>query len=219
MGGFSTGGRSQEVWSSSDGISWSQITPFSSDRIFTSRADHAAVVYNNKIYVVGGSDGTMLNDVWSSSDGVDWTKETTSGNIFTPRQAHTLTVFNGQMVLVAGADLDGDQLLRQRNDIWTSTNGTTWTEVSVSGNLFVERWIHGAIVHDGLLWVIGGDDDSGNRFNDVWTSPDGATWTQQNSSPIFDVRDQFGLFVLNGSVWVSGGSNNGGILTDIWKTN
>ncbi|GEM_PF-2744289 len=216
IGGFTSGGRSNEVWSSSDGATWTQAN---TSGTFSARADHAAVVLNSKIYVVGGSDGSMQNDVWSSSDGITWSQEATSGNLFTPRQAHSLTVFNGQMILIAGADLDGDQLLRQRNDIWTSTDGKTWTEVSVTGNLFVERWIHGAIVHNNLLWVIGGDDDSGNRFNDVWTSPDGATWTQQTANPVFDVRDQMALFVLNNKLWVSGGSNNNGILTDIWVSN
>ena len=216
IGGFTPQGRSNEIYSSANGTDW---TLENTSGIFSARADHAAVVFNGQIYVVGGSDGNMLNDVWTSSNGTSWTQVTTSSNIFTPRQAHTLTVFNGQMVLVAGADRDADQLIRYRNDIWTSSNGTTWTEVNVSGNLFVERWIHGTIVHDGLLWVIGGDDDSANRFNDVWTSPDGLTWTQQNANPVFDPRDQMALFVLDGSVWVSGGSNNGGILTDIWKSN
>ncbi len=217
IGGFTDGGRSDEVWSSADGTTW---TKASTTGIFTPRADHAAVVFNNKIWVVGGSDGAFKNDVWSSSDGLTWSEETTSGNLFTPRQGHTLTVFNGQMVLVGGADLDGNQLLRQRNDIWTSANGINWTEVNVSGNLFLQRWIHGAIAHDNLLWVIGGDDETGNRFNDVWTSADGGmTWTQQITNPIFDVRDQMALFVLDGKLWVSGGSNNNGVLTDIWVTN
>lgn len=216
IGGFTPNGRSNEVWSSSDGASWTQAT---TSGIFSARADHAAVVFNNMIYVVGGSDGSMLNDVYRSSNGSTWTQVTTSGNLFTPRQAHTLTVFNGKMTLIAGADLDGDQLLRYRNDIWTSTDGATWTETSVTGNLFVERWIHGTIVHDGHLWVIGGDDDSGNRYNDVWTSPDGATWTQQTGSAPFDVRDQMALFILNNALWISGGSNNNGILTDIWRSN
>ena len=216
IGGFTANGRSNEVWSSSNGTTWTQET---TSGIFSARADHTAVVFNNMIYVVGGSDGTMLNDVYRSSNGTAWSQVSTSGNLFTPRQAHTLNVFNGQMILVGGADLDGDQLLRFRNDIWTSTDGATWTEVSVSGNLFVERWIHGSIVHNGLLWIIGGDDDSGNRFNDVWTSPDGANWTQQNATPVFDVRDQMAVYVWNNQVWVSGGSNNNGILTDIWKSN
>lgn len=216
IGGFTDNGRSNEVWSSANGTTWSLET---TQGIFSPRADHAAVVFNGKIWVVGGSDGNFHNEVWSSSDGINWSKTTTSGNIFTPRLGHTLTVFNGKMFLIAGADLDGQQLLRQRNDIWSSSDGITWTEEVITGNLFVERWIHESIVHKGLLWILGGDDDSGNRFNDVWTSPDGLTWTQQVANPVFSVRDQMAVYLWNNSVWVSGGSNNNGIHTDIWKSN
>ncbi|GAB5524871.1 MAG: hypothetical protein Roseis2KO_27430 [Roseivirga sp.] len=217
IGGFTDGGRSDEIWSSADGATW---TKANTTGIFTPRADHAAVVFNNKIWVVGGSDGAFKNEVWSSTDGSTWVQETTIGNIFSARSGHTLTVFNGSMVLIGGADLDSQQLLRQRNDIWSSTDGINWTEISVTGTLFSERWIHGATVHDNLLWVIGGDDQTGFRFNDVWTSADGGmTWTQQSSTPIFEVRDQMALFVFNNKLWVSGGSNNDGILNDIWVTN
>lgn len=216
IGGFTPNGRTNEVWSSSDGAAWTQVN---TQGIFSARADHAAVVYNDKIWVVGGNDGAFKNEVWMSSDGSNWSQVTTSGSIFTPRLGHSLTAFNGQLVLVAGTDLDGDQLQRQRNDIWTSTDGINWTEVSVTGNLFVERWLHGAVAYNDLLWIMGGDDDSGDRFNDVWTSPDGVNWTQHSSNPIFDVRDQMAVFVFNSSIWVSGGSNNNGILTDLWRSN
>lgn len=216
IGGFTDGGRSDEIWSSADGATW---TKANTSGIFTPRADHAAVVFNNKIWVVGGSDGALKNEVWSSTDGSAWTQETTSGNIFSARLGHTLTVFNGAMILIGGADLDTQQLLQQKNDIWTSTDGINWTEVSVNGSLFLERWIHGTIVYKNLLWVIGGDDDTSNRFNDVWTSPDGVTWTQQTSNPVFDPRDQMALFILNNKLWLSGGSNNDGVQTDIWVTN
>ncbi|OEK01435.1 hypothetical protein BFP97_07830 [Roseivirga sp. 4D4] len=216
IGGFTANGRTNDVWSSPDGANWTQVN---TQGIFSPRADHAAVVFNNNIWVVGGSDGAFKNEVWMSSNGSTWSQVTTTGNLFTPRLGHSLTVFNGQMVLIAGTDLDGDQLQRQRNDIWMSTDGISWTEVFVSGNLFVERWLHGAIAYNNLLWVIGGDDDTGNRFNDVWTSPDGLNWTQQDTNPIFDVRDQMAIFSFNNSIWVSGGSNNSGILEDIWRTN
>lgn len=217
IGGFTDGGRSDEIWSSANGATW---TKASTTGIFTPRADHRAVVFNNKIWVVGGSDGSMKNEVWSSADGLAWTQETTSGSIFSARSGHTLTVFNGSMVLIGGAELNSQQLLQHKNDIWTSTDGVNWTEISVSGSLFLPRWIHGAIVHKNLLWVIGGDDETGNRFDDVWTSADGGmTWTQQMANPIFDVRDQMALFLLDSKLWVSGGSNNNGILTDIWVTN
>lgn len=217
IGGFTDGGRSNEIWSSSNGISWTLENI--SGSIFSARADHSAVVYDNKIWVIGGSDGNFQNDVWNSTNGISWNNVTTSGTIFSKRLGHTLTNFDGKLVLIGGSDLDGQNLQRFRNDIWTSTDGINWAEASVSGSLFLGRWIHEAIEYDGKLWLIGGDDDSGNRFNDVWVTNDIINWTQISSNPIFSVRDSPALFVLNGKLWVSGGSNNNGIQSDIWRTN
>ena len=37
------------------------------------RNDHSSVVFNGRLWVIGGYDGTnRLNDVWSSEDGVTW---------------------------------------------------------------------------------------------------------------------------------------------------
>ncbi len=217
IGGFTANGRSNEIWSSADGINWTLENI--SGSVFSARADHSAVVYDNKIWVIGGSDGNFQNDVWNSADGTNWNNVTTAGTIFSKRLGHTITNFGGKLVLIGGSDLDGQNLQRYRNDIWTSTDGVNWTEVTVSGNLFAERWIHETIEFDGKLWVIGGDDSSGNRFNDVWISDDAISWTQINSNAPFAVRDSPALFIHNNKLWISGGSNNDGILPGIWRTN
>lgn len=214
IGGFTDNGRTNEVWSSSDGATW---TLENTQGIFASRSDHGAVVYDSKIWIVGGSDGNFKNEVWNSSDGVNWAQVTTSGSIFSERQGHTLTSFNGNMVLIGGAELDGSQVI-QLNDIWTSTDGITWTQVSVTGSHFSQRWVHAAVAYNNLIWVIGGELGSG-RSNEVWTSPDGIVWTQQISSRIFEVRGNLAVFSFSNSLWVSGGSNNNGILSDIWRGN
>lgn len=216
IGGFTDAGRSNAVWSSTNGTSWTQVN---TQGIFSPRADHAAIVHNGQIYVVGGSDGVFKDEVWRSADGISWNQVNTNGTTFSARIGHSLTVFNGKMVLIGGADLDAQQLMRQRNDVWMSTDGINWTEASISGNSFSERWLHSATVYEGLLFVIGGDDDTGNRFNDVWTSPDGSTWTQQTASPVFSARDQFAIYRWNQQLFISGGSNNNGILEDIWRAN
>ncbi|MBO3700596.1 hypothetical protein [Roseivirga sp. E12] len=215
IGGFTDNGRTNEIWSSTDGSTWAQEN---TQGIFGIRADHAALVFDSKVWVIGGSDGTFKNEVWNSTDGINWTQVNTTGTIFSARQGHTVTSFNGNMVLIGGASLDGSQL-SPHNDIWTSSDGISWSQITLSGSTFSARWIHSAEAYNDLLWVIGGEDTGGNRFNDVWTSPDGLSWTQHNSSPIFDVRDNMATFLFNSNLWVSGGSNNNGILTDLWRSN
>jgi hypothetical protein len=62
-----------DVWSSPDGVTWTQVTANApwGGRIVQ------PVVFNNKIWVIGGwMNGYGANDVWSSPDGVTWTQVT-----------------------------------------------------------------------------------------------------------------------------------------------
>jgi hypothetical protein len=45
--------------------SWTEVTGTAG---WSTRRYHSSVVYNNNIYVIGGSDGARLDDVWSSDD-------------------------------------------------------------------------------------------------------------------------------------------------------
>ena len=57
-------GYANDVWYSSDGINWYQATPNAN---FSKRQSHSSVVFNNKIWVIGGGDNTSFyNDVWYS---------------------------------------------------------------------------------------------------------------------------------------------------------
>lgn len=65
---------SNDVWSSADGITWTEETASAG---WVGRRDHASVVYDGKIWVIGGwyRDGGIskdLNDVWYSEDGETW---------------------------------------------------------------------------------------------------------------------------------------------------
>jgi hypothetical protein len=53
-------GRLNNVWSSSDGSSWILATAAAS---WSARGSLRKVVYNDKMWVTGGFDGTFLNDV------------------------------------------------------------------------------------------------------------------------------------------------------------
>jgi hypothetical protein len=63
MGGYdNTSAWYNDVWSSSDGVTWTQVI---ASAAFSPRAFHSAVVYNNRIWITGGFDGVNnLADVW-----------------------------------------------------------------------------------------------------------------------------------------------------------
>ena len=63
LGGYH-GSLRNDVWYSSDGVSWTQAT---ANAPWVARGEHRSIVFNNKIWVLGGSDGSRgKNDVWRS---------------------------------------------------------------------------------------------------------------------------------------------------------
>jgi len=72
-----------DVWYSSDGVTWTQATAAPA---FSARVGSYSVAYNNKMWMIGGTDESdnYLNDVWYSSDGAAWIQATAAA-AFSPR--------------------------------------------------------------------------------------------------------------------------------------
>ncbi|MGK4277507.1 hypothetical protein, partial [Escherichia coli] len=62
-------GPTNDVWSSSNGVTWACLTNAAP---WSARSFFGAVAFNGQMWVMGGL-GMAGNDVWSSSDGVNWT--------------------------------------------------------------------------------------------------------------------------------------------------
>ncbi len=154
-----------DVWSSIDGMNWTQEV---AQAPFAARHGHEVVVYNGKMWLIGGTDGSAFNDVWSTTDGVNWTLETNSA-AFPARLFHQALVFNNALVVVGGRSNTSGL-----NDVWSSTDGVTWTRL-IANAAFPITGGHSVVLFDNKLWLIGGF--SGNSSNDdIWSSMDGATW-------------------------------------------
>ena len=113
-----------DTWTSTDGTTWTQElanTASPGPNQFPTRGQASGMVYNNKMWIIGGYSGTnYLNDVWSSSDGVSWTKtlsDTASPGVnqFSRRYGQASAVFNNKMWVMGG--YDGANYL---NDTWSS---------------------------------------------------------------------------------------------------
>lgn len=218
IGGFDNVAPYQnDVWTSSNGSVWTslaQTTPY------TARQNHTSLVYNNKIWIIGGRNGGGgLNDVWSSPDGANWTQVLApsggSPTQFTPRYGHASVVFNNLMWVIGGFDGAFD------NDVWSSPDGITWTQVLANGaaspTQFSGRPGLSALAYNNALWVIAGFD--GADRNDVWNSPTGVTWNQVTvPSAIFPARDSHTSVVFNNSMWVVAGNSPSGPLNDVWHS-
>jgi hypothetical protein len=209
-----SGSFKNDVWNSTDGVTW---TPVTDSAAFPYRSYHTAVVFKDAMWVIGGytGSGQYANDVWNSIDGVTWTTATDSAQ-FPARSHHTTVVFKDQIWVIGGIDssdvIDGnEQPYSPKNDVWSSTNGITWTTATDSAQ-FPARGGHTSVVFDNKIWVIGGQtggvDGKGDgqriQTNDVWSSTDGITWTKMDN-PGFAVRDNHESAVFNNRVWVIGG--------------
>jgi hypothetical protein len=157
-----------DVWSSADGITWREETAHAP---FGGRFDHGAVVFNDRMWVIGGTTdgGVRTHDAWWSTNGVDWT-EATPAAAFSARTGHTVSVMNGRLWLVAGDDGG------LRDDVWSSDDGATWTRATSAAG-FTPRARHVAASVGGKLCVAGGVVTTPTIVRDLWCTTDGIAWS------------------------------------------
>lgn len=109
------------------------------------------------------------------------------------------------------------------SEVRRSTDGRYWTEV-VDGAPWGPRYGHGAVVHDGLMWLLGGTDEPDplngtSLFNDVWQSTDGEIWTQVTAAAPWAPRQLCSAVSYDGALWVIGGTDaEGQPLGDAWRS-
>jgi len=178
IGGYThtgSGRDGNDVWSSSDGVTWELAT---AEAGFSGRSGHAAIVFNNRIWLIGGASfesggfNYRLNDVWSSPDGVSWTREVAAAP-FGPRAEHTCLVYDNKIWVIGG--FAGALFL---HDVWSSSDGKNWNAATNSA-AFSGRGGHASVIYNNKMWVIGGDAGSTPFQNDAWSSLDGMLWTQE----------------------------------------
>ena len=169
---------------------------------FTGRRGHSSIVFDNKMWVIGGfTTSEHKNDVWSSEDGISWT-QVTDAAAFSARRHHTSVVFDSKMWVIGGTGSE------RANDVWYSTDGITWTEAT-SNAAFTERYNHTSIVFDDKMWLIGGQIESNVRLNDVWFSEDGVTWSEADVTSPFPAREAHTSVVFDNKMWVIAGFGQG----------
>ncbi|NMB78558.1 MAG: PKD domain-containing protein, partial [Methanomicrobiales archaeon] len=196
-----------------NGAVWTRAVTAAS---WAARSNPASLVFNDKMWVLGGYDYTngWANDVWSSSDGVTWSQAT--GNAaWTKRTKHATAVHNNKMWVVGGSDYIGQGTLK--NDVWSSSDGVTWTQATGSA-AWTPRMDHALVSFNNKLWMLGGYDWTYNRKNDVWSSSDGATWSQATASAAWSGRQSFKTLVFNNKIWVLGGETGSGYANDVWSS-
>ena len=163
------GAHLNDVWNSTNGVTWNKVRANSAAGGFHGRFRHTSVVFDEKMWVIGGNGLLFYNDVWSSTDGKDWTLETDNAG-FSDRQSHQSVVFDNKMWVIAG-DINISGNVSNKDDVWSSTNGINWVESTATVRFSARKQHTSVVFNDGKsekIWVIGGSDDDGIT-NDVWS--------------------------------------------------
>ncbi len=189
-----------DVWRSEDGVNWTNMTENAG---WSERAGLSSVVFNNEIYVMGGSvndDSSITpsgpariyyNDVWKSENGTDW-ELLTENAPWAPRAGGVAVVKDGYIYMIGGEDgfICNPQTPRcppYYNDVWRTQNGVDWELVNESCS-WTARPGHQVVVAQNRFVLFGGfglgsDITVPANPMDVWTSNNGRIWKKVSNSP------------------------------------
>lgn len=208
-----------DLWSSSDGINWTEEVPNTHPNSFIGRIAHTSVVFNDKIWVIGGQrfnaeifDAEILNDIWSSSDGINWKKEVDNAP-FSKRYEHTSVVFKNKIWVIGGR---GENHY-ENDEVWSSVDGINWV-LETDNPPFLSRFGHTNVVFDDKIWIIAGINSVQGTgkgvLNDVWSSADGKKWRVATLDAGFSKREGHSSAVYKDKIWVIAGD----LHKDIWSS-
>lgn len=189
------------IWSSVDGKAWVS----EGSEPWGQRGGATSLVFNGRMWMLGGSGWSTYSDVWSTDDGVNWTLEASAAS-WSERTGHAATVFDGRMWVLGG--WRGAPVHAFYNDVWSSPDGVNWTLETISAPWSPRAGLATA-AFDNKLWVFGGIDDfsgASAAFSDVWSTTDGINWTQEATAAPWGARMGLCAQVYNGRIHVFGGA-------------
>ena len=173
---------------------------------------HSSVVFNGKMWVIGGFIAARSRAVYYSTDGITWTLASATA-LPVATYLHTSLVYDGKMWCIGG-DNNNDGVTQ---DVHYSRDGTTWSTAS-STALPVATYSHGSVVFNGRMWVIGGV--AGARTRKVYYSTDGIRWTEAgvDALPVATSSISGSVVVFNGRMWVIGGNDGASVRKVYYST-
>jgi len=152
----------RDVYSSEDGISWTHEAEITMPVSTTAIYQHSCIVFDNKMWVIGGRgpSNQRSHAVFSSSDGSTWTNVFENSDVI-PHNSSAV-VYDNRMWIIGGTR--GTTVV---NSVFTSLNGTEWSDVTESV-LWAARQSLASAASEDIILMAGGYDGS-SRLNDVWS--------------------------------------------------
>ena len=90
------------------------------------------------------------------------------------------------------------------SEVWSSTDGAAWVLTNAKAP-WECRHCAGYVVHNEMMWIVGGDTNQGHYQNDVWNSSDGVHWNLVNNNVPWAPRALHHTLCFDNKIWVMGG--------------
>lgn len=182
-----------DVWSSSDGINWTEEV--TNSEFSAGTGQHKILIFNNKIWLFGWDEDFESDDIWSSADGKNWVEVNRDAEYRSIRDSAEFTVYKNKLWLVGGGFC--------QCEVWSSSDGISWKMVSEDG-FFHGRSFHKLISFQNKMWIIGGVDLNYELKDDTWVSSDGINWSEQTTNANFKARQMYKVASFKNQLWLIG---------------
>ena len=228
MGGSDNVGATGEVVGSMNGRNYDLV--LLAPNGFSPRYDHAACVFNERIFVTGGVNdpnaGPVFGDCICTENGQDWIQMTPQAP-FAPVAGiygHQMVAFGNakiQLVVLGGGQWTNRFNTILTDDIWTSVDGKTWKAVIAKTSKPSPRMWHRCLVYNNRIWLLGGSTTVvGPALSDIWYTEDLEHWVQVTNAAPWGPLRSFACCVYDQRMWVIGGFDPGqagtGITNKVW---
>jgi hypothetical protein len=157
-----------DVWSSEDGVAWTQVTAAAPWPVMDSPR---VLVFQDALFLLGGQGHA---GVWRSPDGVSWTS-LSPAPAWGARYDQGMTLFAGRLWVFGGEPAPRQVrrpgvAVQALNDIWYSADGVTWLPQAEHGP-WSPRSGGTSVVFQDKLWLFSGKHTGSpdNWGGDIWT--------------------------------------------------
>ncbi len=148
-----------DIWSSEDGIKWSQVT---GAKRWGPRDPAHILAFKDHLWLIGSERNT---EIWRSDDGISWV-QVASQTPWKGRYAYGTAVFDEKIWVYGGQESMGNT--SALNDVWYTADGIQWLQQSQHAP-WSPRIPWSSTVFKNRLWIFGGKPgrDQGNA-EDIW---------------------------------------------------
>ncbi|HVF11089.1 MAG TPA: hypothetical protein VNA16_09820, partial [Abditibacteriaceae bacterium] len=125
---------------------------------------------------------------------------------FAARDGAGALTFQDRMWLLGGWN-PGDKVHFPKicnSEVWSSSDGADW-RLEILNAPWEGRHTAGYVLHDGRMWIVGGDCNQGHYQPDVWSTADGITWDLINGDVPWGQRALQYTVAFKDRIWIMGG--------------